>query len=215
MKKEQPVFTATEIEKLFTSNDGNYVFARWGRPISPVVFGVLDESLGVVKTAIKEVCSACGHPTDELDPELGSNLMVFFVSNWHELCELPDLDQLIPNLSNVVDRLQAVSANQYRVFRFDDIGAIQACFVFLRMDEALEQLGADSLVLAQVVQAMLLWSQTAFRDRSPLAMLENGTAVLRPDIAAVLRAAYDPVMPARADDPSHALRLESRVRLTS
>ena len=215
MKKEQPVFTATEIEKLFTRTDGNYVFARWGRPISPVVFGVLDETLDVVKTAIKEVCSACGHPTNDLDPELGSNLMVFFVSNWHELCELPNLDQLIPDLSNVVDRLQAVSANQYRAFRFDDIGAIQACFVFLRMDEALEQLGADGLVLAQVVQAMLLWSQTAFRDRSPLAMLENGTAVLRPDIAAVLRAAYDPVMPARADDPSHALRLEARARLIS
>ena len=215
MKKEQPVLTATEIEELFTQTDGNYLFARWGRPISPVVFGVLDDTLGVVKTAIKEVCSACGHPTDELDPELGSNLMVFFVSNWHELCELPDLNQLIPNFSNVVDRLQAVSANQYRAFRFDDIGAIQACFVFLRMDEALERLGADSLVLAQVVQAMLLWSQTAFCDKSPLAMLGNGTVVLRPDIAAVLRAAYDPVMPARADDPSHALRLEARARLIS
>ena len=209
------MFTATEIEELFTRTDGNYVFARWGRPISPVVFGVSDETLDVVKTAIEEVCSACGHPTNDLDPELGSNLMVFFVSNWHELCELPDLNQLIPNLSNVVDRLEAVSANQYRAFRFDDIGAIQACFVFLRMDGALEQLGADSLVLAQVAQAMLLWSQTAFRDRSPLAMLENGTVVLHPDIAAVLRAAYDPIMPARADDPSHALRLEARARLLS
>ena len=114
-----------------------------------------------------------------------------------------------------MDRLQAVSANQYRAFRFDDIGAIQACFVFLRMDEALEQLGADSLILAQVVQAMLLWSQTAFCDKSPLAMLGNGTVVLRPDIAAVLRAAYDPVMPARAADPSHALRLEARAQLIS
>ena len=141
--------------------------------------------------------------------------MVFFFSEWSELCAVPKLDQMIPNLSSVVDRLQAVEANQYRAFRFDNFGAIQACFVFLRVDEALEQLTADSLALAQMVQAMLLWSPTVFRDKSPLAVLENGTTVLRPEIAAVLRAAYDPTMPARADDPSHALRMEARVRLIS
>tara|TARA_B110000238_G_scaffold43123_1_gene46226 strand:+ start:104 stop:751 length:648 start_codon:yes stop_codon:yes gene_type:complete len=213
MKKEQHLFTVTEIEELFTRTDGNYVFSRWGRPISPVVFGVLDETLGLVKTAIKVVCSTCGHPTSELDPELGSNLMVFFFREWDELRAVPELDQLIPKLGNVVDRLQVVAANQYRAFRFDDVGAIQACFVFLRVDEALEQLSADSLALAQVVQAMLLWSSTAFRNKSPLAVLENGTTVLRPEIAAVLRAAYDPTMPARANDPSHALRMEARIRL--
>ena len=213
MKKEQHLYTVTEIEELFTRTDGNYVFSRWGRPISPVVFGVLDETLGLVKTAIKVVCSTCGHPTSELDPELGSNLMVFFFREWDELRAVPELDQLIPKLGNVVDRLQVVAANQYRAFRFDDVGAIQACFVFLRVDEALEQLSADSLALAQVVQAMLLWSPTAFRNKSPLAVLENGTTVLRPEIAAVLRAAYDPTMPARANDPSHALRMEARIRL--
>jgi hypothetical protein len=213
VKKEQHLFTVTEIEELFTRTDGNYVFSRWGRPISPVVFGVLDETLGLVKTAIKLVCSTCGHPTSELDPELGSNLMVFFFREWDELRAVPELDQLIPKLGNVVDRLQVVAANQYRAFRFDDVGAIQACFVFLRVDEALEQLSADSLALAQVVQAMLLWSPTAFRNKSPLAVLENGTTVLRPEIAAVLRAAYDPTMPARANDPSHALRMEARIRL--
>jgi hypothetical protein len=213
VKKEQHLFTVTEIEELFTRTDGNYVFSRWGRPISPVVFGVLDETLGLVKTAIKVVCSTCGHATSELDPELGSNLMVFFFREWDELRAVPELDQLIPKLGNVVDRLQVVAANQYRAFRFDDVGAIQACFVFLRVDEALEQLSADSLALAQVVQAMLLWSPTAFRNKSPLAVLENGTTVLRPEIAAVLRAAYDPTMPARANDPSHALRMEARIRL--
>ena len=112
MKKEQHLFTVTEIEELFTRTDGNYVFSRWGRPISPVVFGVLDETLGLVKTAIKVVCSTCGHPTSELDPELGSNLMVFFFSEWDELRAVPELDQLIPKLGNVVDRLQVVAANQ-------------------------------------------------------------------------------------------------------
>ena len=180
------MLTATEIEHMFTRTDGSYVFARWGRPISPVVFGVMDESLSVVKSAIEAVCLACGHVTVELDPELGSNMMMFFFSNWDELGAVPDLDQLIPNLAQVVDRLQVAQANQYRAFRFDDAGAIQACFVFLRVDEALEQLEADSLALSQAVQVMLLWSQDAFRETSPLAVLESGVTVLRPEIAAVL-----------------------------
>ena len=29
-----------EVEALFTRADGAYLFARWGRPIVPVVFGV-------------------------------------------------------------------------------------------------------------------------------------------------------------------------------
>ncbi|HAJ84371.1 MAG: hypothetical protein OSB16_05295 [Planktomarina sp.] len=209
------MLTVTEIEQMFTRSDGSYVFARWGRPICPVVFGVLDETLSVVKSAIEAVCIACGHSSNELDPELGSNLMMFFFSDWDELRAVPNLDQLIPDLSGVVDRLQMAQANQYRAFRFDDAGAIQACFVFLRVDEALEQLSADSLALSQAVQAMLLWSQAAFSDRSPLAVLETGTTVLHPEITAVLLAAYDPIMPARADDPSHALRMDARIQLVS
>jgi hypothetical protein len=34
---------------------------------------------------------------------------------------------------------------------------------------------------------------------------------LRPEIAAVIRAAYDPVLPVAATDPSHALRLAARM----
>jgi hypothetical protein len=41
--------------------------------------------------------------------------------------------------------------------------------------------------------------------------LLNGQTVLRPEVAAVIRAAYDPVMPAVASDPSHALRLAARI----
>ena len=34
---------------MFTRHDGGYLFARWGRPIVPVVFGVDDATLSVVK----------------------------------------------------------------------------------------------------------------------------------------------------------------------
>ena len=201
---------AWQIEALFTRGDGSFAFARWGRAICPVVFGVEDATLAVVKGALEAVVSLAGHEMGEMDAELGSNLMSFFFSEWSELPEVKGMDRLVPDLAALVARLEALDANQYRIFRFDAAGAIKACFVFLRMDEYLSKVPAHTLALSQIVQSMLLWSDTAFQDRSPLAA--NGeTTVLRPDIADVLRAAYDPVLPAMAQDPSHALRIAARV----
>ncbi|MEX0310324.1 MAG: hypothetical protein AB3N17_08760 [Tateyamaria sp.] len=201
---------ADDIEALFRRESGDYVFARWGRPLAPVVFGVKDETLGTIKGAVEAVCQLAGHDMAETDPELGSNFMWFFFSAWSELPQVPGLDRLVPDLGPLVERLQAVDANQYRIFRFDEAGAIKACFVFLRMDDHLSKVPAETLALGQTVQSVLLWSDLAFRDRSPLAVAGE-TTVLRPDIAALIRAAYDPVMPAAADDASHALRLSARV----
>jgi hypothetical protein len=202
--------TPKDVEALFTRADGSYAFARWGRPIAPVVFGVEEDTLTVVKGALEAVVALAGHKMAETDPELGANLMVFFFRDWDELPDVPNLDRLVPDLVPLVARLKAVEANQYRIFRFDADGGIKASFVFLRMDAALSAVSADVLALSQVVQTILLWSDMAFRDRSPLAVLE-GRTILRPDIAGLIRAAYDPVMPVVARDPSHALRLHARV----
>lgn len=202
-----------EIEALFTRQNGTFAFARWGRPIAPIVFGVTDETLSVVKGALEAVMVLSGHKLTETDPELGSNLMVFFFREWDELPEVPGLDRLVPELPALLERLQVAEANQYRIFHFDDDGAIKACFVFLRMDEELSAVPAETLALSQVVQSVLLWSDTAFQDRSPLAVAGEKT-ILRPDIAALIRAAYDPVLPPAASDASHALRLAARVGLT-
>ena len=201
---------ASEIEALFTREDGQFLFARWGRPIAPVVFGVEEQTISVIKGALEAVCVLSGHQMAETDPELGANLMVFFARDWAELAEVPNLDRLVPGLAELIPRLEAAAANQYRVFRFDEAGAIRAAFVFLRMDAHLSAVPAETLALSQVVQTILLWSDRAFRDQSPLAVAGART-VLRPDIAALIRAAYDPVMPAVADDPSHAVRLAARV----
>ncbi|MEM9550313.1 MAG: hypothetical protein AAGA05_04005 [Pseudomonadota bacterium] len=202
-----------DVAALFTRETGEYVFARWGRPIVPVVFGVADETLSVVKGAFEAVVALAGHQMAETDPELGVNCMVFFFRNWDELPEVPDLDRLIPDLGPLVERLKTAEANQYRVFRFDENGGIRAAFVFLRMDPHLSAVPAETLALSQVVQTMLLWSDTAFRQKSPLA-IAGETTILRPDIAAVIRAAYDPVLPVAAQDASHALRLYARMEPT-
>ncbi|WP_417713555.1 hypothetical protein [Pseudophaeobacter arcticus] len=205
--------TPEEIQALFTRSDGSYGFARWGRPIAPVVFGVQEETLKVVKGAIEAVATLAGHPMAETDPELGSNLMLFFFRDWAELLDVPDLGRLIPDLAPLVARLQAVDASQYRAFRFDDTGAIQASFVFLRMQGAMAELPAETLALSQAAQVILLWADQAFASTSPLAILpETGATILRPEIAAIIAAGYDRMMPPSANDASHALRLFARLQ---
>lgn len=202
--------TAEQIETLFTRRDGQFAFARWGRPIAPVAFAIEEAALPVVKGALEAVAKLAGHDMVETDPELGSNLMMFFFADWAELLDVPGMDGLVPDLAQQVERLQAAGANQYRFFRFEENGAIKAAFVFLRMDDSLRDMSAQVLALSQAVQVILLWSEDAFAEQSPLALADEAL-VLRPEVADVIRAAYDPVMPPAANDASHALRLAARV----
>ncbi len=204
------------IEELFTSKDGTYKFARWGRPIVPVVFGVDEATLEVVKGAIEAVVTLAGHQMAETDPELGANLMLFFFSHWDELLDVPKLGELVPDLVSVVTRLKAANASQYRAFRFDDDGAIQACFSFTCMTDEMAEQPAETLALSQAAGAIVTWSSQAFSSQSPLAILpDNGAVILRPEIADVIRAAYDTVMPVAADNVAHALRLAARIQQAS
>lgn len=199
-----------EIASFFTAADGTYLCARWGRPIVPIVFGVDAPTLTTVKGAIEAVAVLAGARMAETDAEIGANLMVFFFRDWQELLEVPNLDQMIDGLQDVVARLDDAGARQYRTFRFDAGGAIRACFCFICMDEALDEVPADAIALNLAVQMILTWGEKAFATRAPLAQA-RGLAVVRPEVAAVIRAAYDPVLPAVAHDASHALRLAARV----
>lgn len=205
--------TPEQIETLFKRNDGAYAFARWARPIAPIVFGVEDETLKTLKGALEAVVTLAGHQMAETDPELGTNLMFFFFREWDELLSVPDLDRLVPDLDPLVARLKDADASQYRVFRFDDQGGIKAAFVFLCMKGDLAKMPAETLALTQAVQVVLAWGARAFAETSPLAVLpETGATILRPEIAGVIAAAYDRMMPVAADDASHALRLFARLQ---
>ena len=202
--------TPDEVAALFTGTDGSYRFARWGRPIVPIVFGTDDATLSVIKGAVEALVTLAGHRMAETDAELGANLMFFFFRDWAELPQVPGLDGLIPDLAALCQRLEAAGANQYRLFRFDEAGAIKAVFVFLRMDAALADTPAEDLALVQAAEMMCLWSDQAFRRMAPLVQLD-GRVILRPEIAGVIRAAYDKVMPVVASDAAHALRLAARL----
>ena len=79
------------------------------------------------------------------------------------------------------------------------------------MDAALSDVPAETLALSQAVQMMVLWSDTAFLQSSPLAVMEGGGVIVKPEISGLLAAGYDAVMPVAANDPSHALRMAARM----
>ncbi|MCR8725135.1 hypothetical protein [Frigidibacter sp. ROC022] len=206
--------TPDEVEAMFTRSDGQFAFARWARPVAPVIFGLADEAMPAVKGALELVAAVAGRGLAETDPELGANFLVFFLQDWDELRGVPGIDDLLPDLPGLLERLSAAEAARYRSFRFEPSGAIKAHFSFLRLDAATRALPAEAVGLSLALQGMLLWSDTAFDSSSPLAELpDDGGTILRPEIANLLRAAYDPVLPDTGSDPALALRLQARASL--
>ena len=202
------------IEKLFTGPDGQYRFARWGRPIAPVIFGTDNDSLDVLKYAMQDVATLADMKLAETDPELGANFIVFFCQDWDELLGVPNLEKMLPDLPEKVAELEARGANQYRTFAFDDGGAIKMCTLVIRYDAEMASVSAQTLMTGQMAQSLLVWAPDAFAQTSPVGIItENNYAIVRPDIAALIRAAYDVTMPAAADDQTHALRLAARIGL--
>lgn len=187
--------TADRIAAAFTRADGTFLCARWGRPVAPVIFGLADESLDIFRGAIRAGFAHALHPLAETDPEMGANLMLFFVRDWTDLADIPDLDRLT-DAPGLGERLARAEADQYRMFRFDADGGIRACLGFLRMGGALADSHPGQLAEAVFMRCALTFAQ----DIAP-----------SPQMAALIRAAYDPVLPVAATDPAHALRLAARM----
>lgn len=186
--------TPDRIEALFT-RDGQYLCARWGRPVAPVIFGLGDDSLDLFRSVLGAACAHARIPMTDADPEIGANLMLFFCREWEELSALPDLDRLTGQ-PDLPQRLQAQSADHYQIMRFESSGAIRACLSFARMSGPLGQLHPAVLAETLAMRALLSFAV----EITP-----------SPDLAALIRAAYDPVLPDAARDPSHALRLAARM----
>jgi hypothetical protein len=205
--------TAEQIAALFTGPDGAYHFARWRRPLAPVVFGVQDSTLALVKGALATVAALTGQPLSEVDPELGANLMIFFLRDWRELAGVPDLEHLVPGLTTRAAVLTKLDADHYRQFRYEADGAIRAAFVFVRMSDRLTARPADDLALDLALRAILPFQTTARRD-GPWVVRGADGAAIAPFVADLVRVAYDPVLPVAATDKSHALRLAARLSAT-
>ncbi|KGJ06717.1 hypothetical protein SAMN04487972_102230 [Paracoccus halophilus] len=194
MKENETSLGVARITELFT-RDGRYLCARWGRPVAPVIFGLSDESLAIFREATRAVYHHAGHPLAETDPEMGANMMTFFLRGWDELAGVPDLDRLTGR-PDLPARLRAQGADQYRLFRFDPDGAIRVCISFVNMGGRLADAHPGQLAETIAVRSTLTFACDV---------------VPGPQLAVLIRAAYDPVLPKVAQDPSHALRLAARL----
>lgn len=189
------MFDPDKIAGMFT-RDGRYLCARWGRPIAPVIFGLSEETLTIFSAVTRAALIHARHPVVETDPEMGANMMGFFVRDWDELAAFPDLEHLTGQ-GDLPQRLKAQGADQYRIFRFDTDGGIRACMSFVNMGGALAQAHPAQLAETLVMRGLLTFALDV---------------VPSPGLAELIRAAYDPVMPVAASDASHALRLAARMQ---
>lgn len=204
------------VAALFTGRAGAFRFARWGRPLAPMIHGTNDEGVRIFEDALGAVAGLAGPGTAEIDPELGANFLVFFCRDWGELAEVPSLARLLPGLGGLLATLAEAGANQYRVVGFDGSGAIRACITLMRYDADLRRVPARTLAMSQSVRGLLLWGDDAFAPESPIALVRDeaggpGRCIVKPWFAALLRAAYDPAIPAASSEPALALRLAARL----
>jgi len=206
-----PTLSEDEIKDLFTQTDGTYQFARWSRPIAPVVFGVNDDILKGLRAAIEATVGITGQKLADVDPELGTNFMWVFVREWDELLVLPDIEKLIPNLNQKLVEIKKSNSNSYRYLTFDPDGGIMfACVIIRPMGDYAKQ-SVSAIGSAETMLTLATFGKKAFANESPLAMIpENKVIVVKPKYAAVIRAAYEETMPVRAIDASHALRIKAR-----
>lgn len=220
--REQAYFRrdVERVTALFTRSESSvadlggkpFRFARWSRPIAPAIFGLSEESAGVMAAGFREAAKFAGLEVAEKDDEYGANILLYVVEEWSALRDAPQLADLVPDLDGLTRLLAASGANQYRIFTFTPEGGLRFCVALLRYDEALGQLSAPSLALGQAVQTLLLWSDEAFAGESPVTVRRGGRALVKSRYARLLKAAYGPETPVYSDDPSFVEGLVERMR---
>ena len=206
-----PTLSEDEIKDLFTQADGTYQFARWSRPIAPVVFGVNDEILKGLRAAIEATVGITGQKLVDVDPDLGTNFMWIFVREWDELMSLPDIDKLIPDIQGKLVEIKKSNGNSYRYLTFAPDGGIMFACVIIRPTGDYANQSVATIGSAETVLTLATFGPKAFAKESPLAIVpDNNVIIVKPKYAAAIRAAYDETMPVRSDDASHALRIKAR-----
>ncbi|MEM8753215.1 MAG: hypothetical protein AAGF90_09585 [Pseudomonadota bacterium] len=208
------------IQNLFGGGEpGAFKFARWAGPIAPLIVGLDDKGTRLFEEAIGAMAEVAGLEVEDIDPEMGANFLVYVMAEWAHAARAPTLPNFLPDLPALVERLEAADANRYRVFAFDDQGAIRAVITLLRYDENMRAAPVDYIALTEAALGVLVYDEAGAASDRPVVMarFENGDgeedarAVLSPWHAMLIRAAYDPAIPAGSKDPSLALRLAARI----
>lgn len=202
--------TPEEIVPLFSAG-GSYRFRRWEVPVAPLISGTDDAGIRLVDETLRWLAGQANHEVRDLDPDFGTNFAVLFVREWAEIGADPGIAKLLPDWQALVPRL--AGQNRYLAFRMGPGGGIRAAVTLLRYDDALQAVTAQDLALEIATRGLLMWDERALAGARPM-IRQAGRVHPRPEILALMRAAYDPVLPVAADDASHAYRLSARIGAT-
>ncbi|MCX7644165.1 MAG: hypothetical protein N2Z62_02570 [Rhodobacteraceae bacterium] len=192
--------TPAEVAAFFTHGDGSYRFARWVRPIVPFVVGGGEGFAACIRHGLAEVAAISGHPAEPEGAPVDLTWAVLGVERWRDLPALPGAEAAIPGLAALATRLEAQDATQFRSFRRAAAGGIAGVTTVLRLPRLLERFPAEVVGVRQAVLAHLTWSVPKLTSWN---MMDEAHR-LRPEMVALLRAAYAPGLPAAADDAGHA-----------
>jgi hypothetical protein len=204
--------TPDEIRTYFSTPNQGYFFARWNRPIVPVVFGDHCLEPDLLKAALGRLGELTGQPVDLAAPASSMNYGTLVVRDWRDLTDMPGVPRLMPNLAKLAAQLEAEGANQYRVFQRDWRGGIKRCFAAIRTGTGrFADLTPESMALRQVTLSFLQWSIPGIVKVGLVGPGPDGRDDLKPQTAALLKAAYDPALPTSSKDPRHAEALAARM----
>ncbi|MCI4662562.1 MAG: hypothetical protein MRY63_12175 [Neomegalonema sp.] len=193
---------ADKIAALFTREDG-FLFAKWTRPMVLRVLGTDATGEKQIRSAFASTASAADLGIADEDPELGANMLVAFCDDWRELVGLHGLDALLPEGDRLIARLIAADVNEYTLFNFDADGGIRCAVILLRYQSEWRRMAPETLALTLAARALLLWSEEAFAQSSPVIRRRNGPKIEN-WFANLLSAAYDASVPTRSTDPALA-----------
>lgn len=182
-------------------------FARWGRPLAPVVLGLDEESAEAARAAVVEAAEAAGVGAVDEDPDLEANFLICVCEKWSQLKSISGLDRLIPDLERLLTLLSAVGANQYRIFRVAPEEGISFAVTLVRFDESVAGLSAQAIGATQAAHGLLMWSDEAFAEDAPVAINRSGRGVIKTFHAKLLKAAYGEDAPSTSEDPNLADQL--------
>lgn len=206
--------TPDDIRTYFARAGGQYQFARWNRPIVPVVFGDHCLDPGLLREALVRLSGITGHPVDLEAPPSAMTYGTLVVREWRDLAATPGAGKAMPGLAKLGAEAERQGGNQFRTFQRDWRGGIKRCVAVIRTAAGrFDDLTPESMALRQAALSFLHWSIPGVVKLRLVMPGPDGVDDLKPEVVALLRAAYDPAMPVSSRDPRHADQLAERMGL--
>jgi hypothetical protein len=207
--------TPDEIAAYFTKPNGEFLFRRWASPIVPHAFGPTAPESEVLYQAFDTISALSGHPVVRAPDGVGMNLTFFFINEASDMMKLPGAEGFLGMLAMLVKQLMSGKSALRRNFTTDDkTGAISQMTMIARTSGWLRHHPPESLALRLAVLTHLTWALRRDQKAPPL-LVADAPGGVHPNVAAILRVAYDPSLPDASTDKALCTQIADLIAKTS